>query len=406
VHYFLWNKLVNLKFMVRWTRYLIIIAVIWLALFCLISAMPVLSGVMTWRRSLSDTLVQWLPWALLSPVIFWIVLRFPIGRPAIGWRILLHLVSGSVLVILAAWLSTYCLASQIFRGFPNGPEGPDHGPPFADTNQNEPHWAGHPPFHDRHLHGPPIAARISFNVPIYLTLLSLSHTFVYLRRAQQRERRTIELESQLNRARLQALRMQLQPHFLFNTLNAISTLVQTDPRTAQEMIGSLGQMLRLSLDSSSEVEVPLEQELKFLNSYLEIAQIRFGDRLQLKRNIPPIEVLTAYVPTFILQPLVENALKHGIEPESATGTIEIRTERAGDRLLLSVSDSGVGLADTNELTTSNGIGLSNTKARLQNLYPGQYRFSVRNRPEGGCIAEVEIPFHTEPLTADRSIETT
>ena len=199
--------------------------------------------------------------------------------------------------------------------------------------------------------------------------------------------------------------MQLQPHFLFNTLNAISTLVQTDSRTAQEMIGSLGQMLRMSLDSGSEIEVPLQQELKFLSSYLEIAQMRFGNRLEVKRNIPAIEVLNAYVPTFILQPLVENALKHGIEPGSVTGVIEIFANRVGDRLLLSVSDSGVGLADATGLTTSNRIGLSNTKARLQNLYPGQYRFSVRNRVEGGCIAEVEIPFHTEPLRVSNQIET-
>lgn len=390
--------------MARWTRYIIVIVALWLALFCLICAMPVLSGVMTWQRSLTDTLVQWLPWALLSPLIFWLVLRFPIGRPAIGWRILLHLVFGFVFVILAAWLSTDCLAPQLMSRLPNGPEGAEHEPPFPVPSQGQLNWPDRPYFRERRAHGPPIPARISFNVPIYLTLISLSHTLVYLRRAQQRERRAIELESQLDRARLQALRMQLQPHFLFNTLNAISTLVRTDPRAAQEMIGSLGQMLRMSLDSGSEVEVPLEQELKFLSSYLEIAQIRFGDRLQVKRNIPPTEVLNAYVPTFILQPLVENALNHGIEPGSAAGVIEILASRAGDRLLLSVSDSGVGLADAAGLTASNGIGLSNTKARLQNLYPGKYRFSIGNRREGGCIAEVEIPFHTEPLTVSNQIE--
>jgi two-component sensor histidine kinase len=397
--------------MVRWTRYIIAVAAAWIALFCLISAMPALSGVMTWQRSLSDTLVQWLPWALLSPVIFWMVLRFPIGRPSVGWRILHYLICGFAFVVLAAWLSTDLLAPQLITRFGGGPEVADHGPPFGPPDENPPDGADHFPFHGRHFHrmhslGPPIEARISFNVPIYLTLLSLSHTFVYFRRSQQRERRAIELESQLDRARLHALRMQLQPHFLFNTLNAISTLVRTDPRAAQEMIGSLGQMLRLSLDSGPEVEVRLEDELKFLNSYLEIAQIRFGDRLQVIRNIPPIETLNAYVPTFILQPLVENALKHGIEPGTSPGTIEIRTNRDGDRLLLSVSDSGVGLGNASESPTTNGIGISNTKARLESLYPGQYRFSVRNRPEKGCIAEVEIPFHTEPLTAEGQARTT
>lgn len=393
--------------MIRWTRYIIVIVALWLALFGLISAMPVLSGVMTWQRSLGDTLVQWLPWALFSPLILWMVIRSPISRPAVAWPILLHLVSGFVLVMLAAWLSTNWLAPR-FMAWDRPHDEADHGPmgpPFDGPDHHQPDWDDHPPFNNQHPHGPhppgpPISARISFDIPIYLTLLSLSHTFVYLRRAQQRERRTVELESQLNRSRLQALRMQLQPHFLFNTLNAISTLVQTDPHAAQEMIGSLGQMLRMSLDSGSEVVVPLEEELKFLNSYLEIAQIRFGDRLQVKRNIPPVEVLNAYVPTFILQPLVENALKHGIEPAASTGTLEILVQRAGDRLLLSVSDTGVGLTDITEPTTSNGIGLSNTKARLQSLYPGQHRFSVHNRVEGGCIAEVEIPFHTKPITVE------
>jgi two-component sensor histidine kinase len=404
--------LTALKLMARWTRYIIAGVVAWLALFCLVSAMPVFSGVMTWQRSLGDTLVQWFPWALLSPVIFWLVLRFPIGRPGIGWRIFFHVISGVALIMFAAWLSTYLLEPQIMKWMP---QDMDQGPPFAGPTQDQPNWNDHPPFHDRHQggppppwgpfhdrgpHGPPIWARVSFNVPIYVTLLSLSHTFIYFRRSQQRERRTIELESQLDRSRLQALRMQLQPHFLFNTLNAISTLVRADPGKAQEMIGSLGQMLRLSLDSGSAVEVRLEEELKFLNSYLEIAQIRFGDRLQIKRNIPPLEVLNAYVPTFILQPLVENALKHGIEPRASTGTLEILLQRSEDRLLLSVSDTGVGLADATGLATSNGIGLSNTKARLQNLYPGQFHFSVRNRPEGGCIAAVEIPFHIEPITVE------
>jgi signal transduction histidine kinase len=396
--------------MARWIRYIVIVLVVsagWLALLCLISAVPVLSGVVTWQRSLGETLIQWLPWALLSPVIFWIVLRFPVGRPAIGWRIFLHLVFGFTFVAFAAWLSNYCLAPRIMPLLPDrredaNREALNRQSHFADTNQIHLNWTGRPPFRGRRLYGPPIWIRISFDVPVYLTMLSLGHTFVYFRRSQQRERRAMELESQLDRARLQALRMQLQPHFLFNTLNAISTLVRTNPDSAQEMIGSLGQMLRLSLDSGSKAEVPLEQELKFLDSYLEIAQIRFGDRLQVKRDISAV-TLNALVPTFILQPLVENALKHGIEPNSVAGVIHIRAGRDGERLILSVSDTGVGLAKTMELSASNGI--SNTKARLQNLYPGRHHFSVHNRVEGGCIAELEIPFHTEPLAAEGQVET-
>jgi len=236
-------------------------------------------------------------------------------------------------------------------------------------------------------------------VPIYLSLVSLSHAFVYFRRSQQRDRQAMELETQLHRARLQALRMQLQPHFLFNTLNGISTLILTNPQAAREMIGSLGQMLRLSLDSGSKSEVPLEQELKFLDSYLEIAQMRFGDRLKVNQLISP-ETLKAMVPTFILQPLVENAIQHGIEPDTSQGTVEIRAEKVDDQLVLFVSDTGVGLAETVEKAATKGIGLSNTRARLQSLYPAQHTFAIRNRSERGCVAELRIPFHSTPLPGD------
>lgn len=314
-----------------------------------------------------------------------------------GWRIFLHITGGFLAVVLAAGLSHYYLAPQLMSSFPESQEETGRRPPFENSAINRTNSISSDQFppHNRNHHGPPpFGAIVWFNAPIYIILASLSHSFVYFRRSQQRERRALELESQLDRARLQALRMQLQPHFLFNTLNAISTLVQTNPEAAQEMIGSLGQMLRLSLDSGSEVEVPLEQELRFLDSYLEIAQMRFGGRLHVKRHVPPA-TLNALVPTFVLQPLVENALKHGIEPGSTTGTIEIRAELAGDQLILSVSDTGVGLAEAAE--ASKGIGLTNTRARLQSLYPGIHRFSIHNRVEGGCIAELEIPFHTKPL---------
>jgi len=255
---------------------------------------------------------------------------------------------------------------------------------------------------DHNRHAPPLWLRAGFNIPIYLTIASLCHAFVYFRRTQQRDRRALELESQLGQARLQTLRMQLQPHFLFNTLNAISTLVQTNPAAAQEMIGSLGQMLRLSLDSGSEPEVPLEEELKFLNCYLEIAQTRFGNRLEVNYDLGP-ETGNALVPTFILQPLVENAVRHGIEPAAAGGTIEISVRHDGQMLLILIRDSGVGLAA--EPSAPGGIGIANTRARLASLYPGWHHFAVRNSAAGGCVAELEIPFHTEPLAQAEPLAT-
>jgi len=270
-------------------------------------------------------------------------------------------------------------------------------PPF-EMNGHPPPSDGPPPM-DMDRRHPPLWARVRFNFPIYLTIASLCHSLAYFRRSQQRDRHALELESQLGQARLQAFRMQLHPHFLFNALNAISTLVQTQPGAAREMIGSLGQMLRLSLDSGSRLEVPLEQELKFLDSYLEIEQIRFGDRLKVIHDIAP-ETWLGLVPTFILQPLVENAIRHGIEPDLSPGTIEIRARCTKGALTVTIRDTGVGLAEKEPdgLTTQNGIGIANTRGRLQSLYSGQYRFSVRNATGRGCIAELEIPFHTEPLS--------
>ena len=345
---------------------------------------------------------QWLPWLILSPLIFWFTLRFPIERTGWRWRILAHLIIAVLSMVVCAGMSHYILVppplpySRDAREFalrppPMGypPFEPDGGPPPSD---------GSPPM-DMNRSRPPLWARVRFNVPIYLTITSLCHALAYFRRSQQRDRHALELESQLGQARLQALRMQLHPHFLFNALNAISTLVQTHPAAAREMIGSLGQMLRLSLDSGSKLEVPLEQELKFLDCYLEIEQIRFGDRLKVIRDIAP-ETWPGFVPTFILQPLVENAVRHGIEPDVSPGTIEIKAWCAKGALTVTIRDSGVGLAEKERagLTTQNGIGIANTKGRLQSLYSGQYRFSVRNATGRGCIAELEIPFHTEPLS--------
>jgi two-component sensor histidine kinase len=387
----------------RWTPYILTAILAWLAILGVISAMPVLSGVTTWERSLADAVTQWLPWVILSPGIFWFAVRFPMGRMGFGWRLGLHLAAGLLLIVFATWASDRCLAPQMMTLVPalNEPNG--HPPPVGPPGDHFPGPMPPPrgPFHDHGPHGPPFWARAWFNVPIYLSLISLSHAFIYFRRSQQRDRRAVELAVQLDRARLQALRMQLQPHFLFNTLNAISTLIQTNPRVAQEMVGSLGQMLRLSLDSGSQAEVPLEQELKFLDSYLEIAQIRFGNRLKVNQHINP-KTLKALVPTFILQPLVENAIQHGIEPDSAQGTVEICAEQTADQLTLSVSDTGIGLTETFDEAAIKGIGLANTRARLQSLYPGQYNFTIRNRAKGGCLAELKIPLHTTPSTGDVS----
>jgi LytS/YehU family sensor histidine kinase len=193
--------------------------------------------------------------------------------------------------------------------------------------------------------------------------------------------------------------MQLNPHFLFNAFNSIATLIHTDPRAADDMVGNLSQLLRLALDSADEQEIPFRRELDFLRRYLDIEQARFGDRLRLEEDIAP-DVLTAFVPTLLLQPLVENAIRHGLEPQSTPSCVRLNARRDGDRLHIEVSDNGAGLTETttsDELPARAGIGLSNTRTRLRELYGDGQRLTLRNGDAGGCTVEIELPFHTEPL---------
>jgi two-component system, LytTR family, sensor kinase len=240
---------------------------------------------------------------------------------------------------------------------------------------------------------------VMFDAVVYLGTISLCHTVRLFRRSQERERRALELESNLNQAKLDLLRMQLNPHFLFNTLNAISTLVHTNPDTADNMIGDLSELLRASLSTQGEQEVPLHRELEFLQRYLDIEQTRFGNRLCIQRDIDPA-LLNALVPTLILQPLVENAIRHGFEPTLGIGTIHIRAARNDKSLELCVSDNGKGLENNSSLSAhkseGRGIGLANTRARLEELYGSNQRFGIANCEQGGCIVSLELPFHEAP----------
>ena len=357
------------------------------------SAQHVVSGAFAWDEACRMTLSHWLPWMMLSPFILWLSFRFPIERT--GWKLCvpIHAGAGVVAVLVCVAVNEY-----ILRPPP---------PPWGDSSVKSPGLSSPPPdvqksarsdqpFSHPGSHRSPWWFGVRFNVPTYLIFVSLSHAVVYFRRSQQRERRALELEARLAQARLQALRMQIHPHFLFNTLNAISTLVHSDPHAADEMIGGLSEMLRISLDSAMDQEVPLRHELNFLNLYLQIEQARFGDRLRVEQNIS-LEVEGALVPTLILQPLVENAIRHGIEPKLAPGVIGISAQRVGEALRISIRDTGVGVnsSDRAEKSAQKGIGLSNTRARLQSLYPGQHHFDIHNDPASGCVVELEIPFHTE-----------
>jgi two-component system, LytTR family, sensor kinase len=211
-----------------------------------------------------------------------------------------------------------------------------------------------------------------------------------------REMSAARLEAQLARAQLEALRVQLHPHFLFNTLNAISMMARKgETDGAVRMLAGLSDLLRLALASVGKPEVPLRLELDFIERYLALQQIRFSDRLEVRMHISP-EALDARVPSLVLQPLAENAVRHGLAPQNEKGLLEIGAQREGQELILSVRDTGVGLPPEAELRR--GLGLQNVRARLAVLYPDAYRFTLENHPGGGTLALVCIPFNDELLT--------
>ncbi len=215
----------------------------------------------------------------------------------------------------------------------------------------------------------------------------------YYRQNRERERQTAALATELVQARLQALRMQINPHFLFNTLNTISALIHDNPNAADKMVVRLSKLLRRTLDRGETQEVPLREEIEFLKGYLEIEQTRFGNRLGVEISVAP-EVEHLMVPHLILQPLVENAIRHGIEPREEPGRVVVTARRDGDRLELSVRDNGDGLAAPDAGRPQGGIGLSNTRSRLAHLYGADYSFDLTNGPGGGLEARIRIPCRT------------
>ena len=218
----------------------------------------------------------------------------------------------------------------------------------------------------------------------------------YYQRYRERERAAAALATELAQARLQALRMQINPHFLFNTLNTISALIRENPDAADRMIVRLSELLRRTLDRSDVQEVPLREEIEFLKSYLEIEQMRFADRLTVRFDIET-KANELLVPHLILQPLVENALRHGIMPREEAGRIEISARiGAGEQLELMVRDNGNGLSTTNGSNGREGIGLKNVRSRLAQLYGGAQEFTLGNATGGGVEARLRIPCCTIP----------
>ncbi|MDQ1522523.1 MAG: two-component system, LytTR family, sensor kinase [Pyrinomonadaceae bacterium] len=257
-------------------------------------------------------------------------------------------------------------------------------------------------------------ANLPLKVSIYWLILIAINALDYYHSFRVAEVKASELRAQLAQAQLRALKMQLHPHFLFNTLNSISALLHRDAEAADQMVARLGDFLRLTLENSGDQEVTLEQELAFLRCYLEIETVRH-DRLCVETDVEP-ETLGALVPNLILQPLVENAIRHGISRQSAPGRLAIRAARRDGRLWLQVEDNGPGLLAVGETdapaapdelltrTLAGGVGLANTRARLEHLYGAGGRLELAPATPRGMIVTLEIPFQVEAAVAELTEE--
>jgi sensor histidine kinase YesM len=245
------------------------------------------------------------------------------------------------------------------------------------------------PLHHRPYRGLGELSRLRF-VPqllFYFAILAAGFAREYFLRDQERQAHAVQLQAQLAEARLDALRMQINPHFLFNTLNAISALVDRNPSGVRKMIARLSELLRTTTDSRATDEVPLRQELQLLDRYIEIMEIRFQGRLHVEREIDA-SALDALVPNLILQPIVENALEHGASRAAGEGIVKINARREGDRLAISVRDNGPGVGARRE-----GVGLGNTRARLAQLYGENADVTLTTAADGGAVAEIVLPYH-------------
>lgn len=344
---------------------------LWGGLAMLFAAPLALTGSAPWREAVRFGVSFWALWLLFLPAVAWLAFRFPIERRRLLRNVALHLLA--CLLIAGANRAASRVAERVL---PRLERSAPTGPPNA--------------------FGAFFSFRAALDVLVYWSLVGACQAVTNFQSSRERERRAAELEALLAGAKLQTLRMQVNPHFLFNTLNSIAALVYVNPRAADEMLGDLGALLRRSLDSMGEQEVPLGQELDFAEAYVRIEQRRFGERLRLEWSAPD-DLMKALVPALILQPLVENAVRHGIEPRRGPGLISIEAAREGGHLRLAVRDDGRGLREADSASSARrGVGLANTEARLRGLYGADQRFSFGAAEPQGFQVEIRLPLHFEP----------
>ena len=320
-----------------------------------------------WTLVLIWDVLNWNLWILLAPLILWVGRRFSLDRPRWFRNVVVCVLVGLLVALAhpALLLLTYFSTVPATDGVRS----------FLLTKYFV------------------LISDALTSFVVYGMILMFSHAAAYYRHYRQEEVKSSQLEAQLVQSQLQALKMQLHPHFLFNTLHSIAALQLEDVEAAQKMMARLGDFLRLTLENVGAQEVSLRREMEFLKCYLGIEQVRFSKRLTVNMEIEP-ETLDARVPNLILQPLVENAIKHGVARRIAPGRIDIAARRVGGRLVVEVKDDGPGLSRNGgaRKDSAEGLGLANTRARLEQLYGEDYRLALAETPGGGVTATVEIPY--------------
>jgi signal transduction histidine kinase len=317
-----------------------------------------------WRDMLWQS-GEWLIFGALTPIPYLTTRRFPLRRPHLPRSLLPHV--AAALIVCIGWASAGITMRWLL-----GIEWSD-APRVAQFAN----W---------------VLITLPWSVLLYCAALGAIHAVVYFAEAREREAHAAQLSSQLANARLDALRMQLHPHFLFNSLNAITVLVRDDDtKVASRMLELLSDVLRRVLRGDGGHEVSLEEELEFVQEYLAIEQVRFSDRLRVSYDVAP-ECVGAAVPRFALQPLVENALRHGFGQLEGEGRLEVGAKREGDDLVLWVRDDGPGFIANGEASSRRGVGLANTRERLTALYGERARLELRTAPGEGTTATIWMPF--------------
>lgn len=324
-------------------------------------------GHVAWRI-FSWGILIWVAWAPLTPVMIWLARRYSLVEGRLKRNLIFHI---PTFVLLSALHSAAATEINLtIKPFDNMGDSPmTFWPRFLSRFQGS----------------------LGADLLVYGAVVGVCYAIDYYRKFREREYIATQLEAQLVQAQLDSLRMQLHPHFLFNTLNGIVGLVRDNKNEAAvNMLVGLSDLLRHALQHSDRQEVELREELSFIKIYLNIQQMRFSDRLQIDFDVEPATT-RLMVPNLILQPLVENALRHGIGQRTDAGSIQIKAMRQGESLVLTVSDNGGGLPGHWQLKTGSGIGLANTAARLQQLYGENHRFDIHNRDESGVEVEIVVP---------------